>query len=247
MKVAILVSDASFINSLENVINEQGWDIEFYTSSSEFSLADLTSMNVILADQEIDGMTGQDLLKSIYNKTRADLYLMNSDLEGFYEHDTKNDYIKGFIHKDIESIIAKLQYIEAKIKIINLTAISSHKLKVILAKANGYSFNINNDIAYIELRTFLSDESKVHLLDKIKNAGINKAIISYPGQKELSSIHYEQLLEICNFFHRNNKYIAFWNVENKACIDATLDGCKLNRIIPAFNNSKEAAGYLNSK
>jgi len=247
MRVAIIESDASFINELENTITQQGWDVEFYASSSDFSLADLISIDVILADQEVNGMTGQDLLKAIHGKTKADLYLMSSSLESFCERDAQNDYIKGLIRKDVDSIIAKLQYIESKVKIMSLTTSGAFNLNMMLAKANGYSFNIDNGIAYIELQTFLSDENKVHMLDRIKEAGINKAIISYPGQKDLSALHYEQLLEICNFFQRHDKHIAFWNVENNSCITEMLYGCKLNRIIPAFNDSERAIDYLNSK
>jgi len=247
MRIAIIESDASFLNELENVITQQGWDVEFYGSSSDFSLADLTSMNVILADLTINGMSGQELLKSIHNKTKADLYLMSEDLERFCEKDAQSDFIKGLIRKDVNSIIAKLQYIESKIKIMSLTTSGTFNLNAMLAKANGYEMCIDSGIAYIELQTFLSDDNKEHMLNRIHEAGINKAIISYPGQQSLSALHYEQLLEICGFFQRHDKHIAFWNVENNACITEMLDGCKLNKIIPAFNDSEKAINYLNSK
>lgn len=245
MRVAIIESDAGFINELENKISNQGWDVAFYTDTLSFSHATLHALNVVFANKQVNGMTGYDLFKSIHNKTNADLYLMSESLESFCEQGAQHDYIKGFVKRSADSLLTKLQYIESKLRIVSLATTGEHSLNQLMIKANGYSFNVYNGVAYIGLRTFLSCESKRHLFEKVEELGLDKAIISYPGQDNLTPTHYKQLLDICGFFQNNGKKLVFWNIENNACIDEIIRGCKLNRIMPIFNNTGEAISYLN--
>lgn len=245
MNVAIIESDAEFINELENKIGGQGWDVAFYPDASSFSHAAIHTIQAIFANKQINGMTGYDLFKSIHNKTKADLYLMSESLEGFCEIDAQHDYIKGLIKRNADAILTKLQYIESKLRIVTLANTSEYSLNQLMMKANGYSFNVKDGVAYIGLRTFLSCESKRHLFKKVEELDLDKAIISYPGQNNLTSTHYKQLLDICGFFQSNGKKLVFWNIENNACIDEIIHGCKLNRIMPTFNNTGEAIDYLN--
>ncbi len=120
MKVAIIENEENFINSLKQLLHNTDWNVEFYLHSIDFNNADLSSLNVIIVNQNLYGITGKELLYSIHKKTSADLYLMSESLGCFLEKGVQNGCIKGLIKRNLQSIVTKLQYIEVKLRICQL-------------------------------------------------------------------------------------------------------------------------------
>lgn len=247
MKIAIIESDRFFKLKLKQLFKYTDWNIKFYTNSTEFSKAKLFSLNVIIADQNLPGISGRELLHSIHDKTSADLYLMSASLKCFCEEDDQNDYIKGLLKKDPKVIIDKLQYIETKLRINQLIEKEDKNLNEIVINANGYSFEIKGNVAFIGFKRLLSPDSKKNLFNKIQNSKINKAIVSYPNKTQLGTKYYGQLLDLCKFFKYHEGKLAFWNINENEIIRKNLRNCKLDKIISIFNNTEKAIEFLNNQ
>lgn len=127
MKVAIIENDRATKEKLKNTIKQFNWDINFFINSAEFSHRHLNDYDIIIFDNKLKGINGQDLIKSISSKTDAELILLG---DSFNDEDINNQKIKALVNKnDINNMIKHLNYINIKLRIKNLIAKESEKLK----------------------------------------------------------------------------------------------------------------------
>ena len=220
------------------------WDAEFCSDPQTFGRSDINGFNVIIADFGIPTIDGQTLLKSIHGKTDADLYLLCDSADCISKADVSHDYIKGIIKKDIVSIINKLHYLETKYRIKNMMLTENKNMNTIVTRANGYSFEIKGDVAFINIKRVLSDDSKIRLLQKINEACVDKAIVSYPDKKNLHTRHCGQIFDIYKYFFTNGGKVVFCNTKDRS-VDV-LRECKIDQIMPVFENQEEAVEFLHT-
>lgn len=245
MKIAIIVSDDKLIYYLKKAIKQiNDWDASFFFNSQMFGGSDISHFNVIIASFYLPTIDGQALLQSIHKKTSADLYLLCDSIGCISKADISHNYIKGVIKKDVVSIMSKLQYLETKYKIQEMISTEDKNMNDIVARANGYSFEIQKGIAFISVKRLLSEESKTGLLQKIDNAHVNKAIVSYPDRDLLHTMHCGQIFDIYKYLFINGGRMAFCNSENRS-VDV-LHECKIDKIMPIFENQEEAVQFLHT-
>jgi len=245
MKIAIIVNDDKTIYYLQDVINKTtDWDVSFFSDSQKFGMSDISYFDVIIVSYSLPLINGQDLLESIHEKTSADLYLLCDLNDCISKADLSRDYIKGVIKKDISSIINKLHYLETKYRIKKMITIEDENMSNMVVRANGYSFDIDNDVAFIGIKRVLSAKSKTGLLKKIGEANVDKVVISYPDIDRLKTIHCFQIFDIYKHFFTNGGKVVFCNPENIS-VDV-LHECKIDKIMPIFDNQEEAVSFLHT-
>lgn len=245
MKIAIIVNDEKLSLYLKDAIRQIGdWGAEFYSNPQTFGKSDIDSFNVIIAGSSLPIIDGQALLKSIHEKTNADLYLLCGSADCISKADVSHDYIKGIIKNDIASIINKLHYLETKYRIKNMMLTEDRNMNDIVVRANGYSFEIKEDIALISIKRVLSHESKSGLLHKIDESHVVKAIIQYPDKNLLHTMHCGQIFDIYKRFFAHGGKIAFCNTKNRS-VDV-LRECKIDKIMPVFESQEEAVKFLHT-
>lgn len=135
MKVAIIENDVIYINSLKKISEDYLWEMDFFNNSEEFGKVSLKQYSVIIANQDLSTTKGRDLLKSVSEKTNAQLFLMRltSEGNGFSKEDVLNGSISGLIDKsDPKNIIEQLKYIDSKLKINKIIEIENNKYDEII-------------------------------------------------------------------------------------------------------------------
>ncbi len=60
--IGIVDDDPSVRRSLTNLFSSLGWPVEAFTTGEEFLASDFTTLNCIVLDVELPGMSGLDLL-----------------------------------------------------------------------------------------------------------------------------------------------------------------------------------------
>ena len=113
MKIAIILEDFSARTRLAQNLQETDWAVDFFRDSLDFGRAHLSEYDVIISDISISPIDGRQILNSIQDKTKAELYLMGNG--SFSEKDIYNDHIKGLINKnDIKDFFDKINYVSVK-------------------------------------------------------------------------------------------------------------------------------------
>jgi len=247
MRIAIIGGNNKFIYYLKEElakINNDGWNIFFFNNSHDFGKIKIKLFNAIIACSETKPIGGIELLKSIREKTNADLYLLCDSIDCLSKTDISYDLINGVLLNDIDRVIDKLKYLETKYRLQKMAAAEDENINRAVISANGYSFEINNDIAFIEIKRILSEESKSGLIKKCEESGINKAIVSYPDRDYIETSHCSQIFEIYKSVSSRGGKMAFYNKSNKH-IDMFHE-CKMNNIIPIFENQEDAVEFLHT-
>lgn len=122
MKIAIILEDVPARNRLAKTLEATEWSVDFFRDSLDFGKAHLSEYDVIISDVEIHPIDGRQILSSIQDKTKAELYLMGNGI--FSEKDIYNDYIKGLIDRNsIEDLFDKINYVSLKKRLQNSTDI----------------------------------------------------------------------------------------------------------------------------
>lgn len=113
MKIAIILEDISARTRLAKNLQSTGWAVDFFRNSLDFGRAHLSEYDVIISDISISPIDGRQILTSIQDKTKAELYLMGNG--SFSETDIYNDHIKGLINKnDVNDFLDKINYVSLK-------------------------------------------------------------------------------------------------------------------------------------
>ncbi|RLG45546.1 MAG: hypothetical protein DRN81_01120 [Thermoproteota archaeon] len=247
MRVAIIGGDNKFLYYLKERLASDvdgNWDILFFKDSHDFGKIDIKIFNAIIAYSKTNPMSGFELLKSIREKTDADLYLMCDTVECLSQLKSSHNFISGIVLNDVERIIDKFRYLETKYRLQNMIAAEGESINRAVVSANGYSFEINNDIAFIEIKRVLYEENKSGIINKLQDACVNKAIVSYPDRDYIEISHCSQIFEIYKSLSKNGGKMAFCNTNhNKADI---FNECKMDQIIPIFENKEEAVEFLHT-
>lgn len=245
MKIAIIINDDKLMRYLSNAINKIiDWDVSFFLDPQKFGQFDTSCFDVIIAEYSPPVINGQDLLQSIHEKTSADLYLLCDSIDSISKADISQNYIKGVIKKGVISVINKLYYLETKYKIKEMISTEDENMSNMVVRANGYSFSIDNDVAFIGIKRVLSEKSKSGLLKKIGETNIDKVVISYPDIDHLETMHCGQIFDIYKYFFTHGGKMAFCNHDNRS-VDI-LRECKIDRIMPVFENQEEAVNFLHT-
>lgn len=241
MQVAVIEDNVSFQNFLKNALETNDWHTDFFSSPSEFGRVKLEKYDVILVDYHLPNINGRDLIKSISDKTKAEILLMS---ETFEEEDKENQNIKGLFHKeqDIEHVIDQLKYIDAKIRINKCMEEEKEVLENLAF--NGYSIEKDNDIAIIGIKEPLSKESKDIILRKMKE--FKKIIFSFLEKKIVPSIMLGDLTFLYKEFIKRKCKITFFNESKSIDLKTLLVNCSLDKLFPIFDSLEEAKSYLNA-
>jgi hypothetical protein len=113
MKIAIILEDFSARTNLAKTIEMTDWAVDFFRNSLDFGKAHLSEYDVIISDISVHPIDGRQILTSIQDKTKAELYLMGNG--SFSENDIYNDHIKGLINKNnMEDFFDKINYVNVK-------------------------------------------------------------------------------------------------------------------------------------
>ena len=94
MRIAIIEDDLNYQKSIHKVLSSTRWEYTCFNSSLDFGKAVLKEFDVIISDYHLPRISGRELLKSISDKTSAELFLMveNGDFEGKRELYLKHSY-----------------------------------------------------------------------------------------------------------------------------------------------------------
>lgn len=140
MKVAIIVDSLNFQKILNVIIKETTqWDVDFFSDASHFGKdAKLKDYSIIITDFYLPGMNGRELIKSISNKTSAQLAIMSSESNWVSDADLEDKKISTIIDKTVpNNIVDALKYLGAKKEISDCMEIESKNQKEIISLANG--------------------------------------------------------------------------------------------------------------
>ena len=244
MRIAIIDNNKSFTKNLQQYFVKEEWTTWFFnTSESLLSNMKKDTFDVIIADPLLPGMSGRELLFKL-KEDKAELCLMTSNPQLFTESDVKSDHIKNLLKKEPLIIVNKLRYIESKIRIKNLLNKENENVKNMVIGLNGYTFEVQKSTVSIGLNRLLSYEGKIRLYNKIKEANINNAIVSYPNKDSITTRECKELLEISKFFVKTNRKMVFLNSKKYPIINSILKDCKLDKVIPLFEDSKKAIEFV---
>lgn len=244
MKIAVIEDDKTYLQLLKTILKEGSWEIEYFSSPSEFGKVDLKKFDVLVIDHVLPVINGRDLINSISNKTNAEIFLM-SGYNNFSKEDIHDIRIKGLIDKTKpKTIIDQLRYVDAKIRINKCIEVEKEKFQDIIY--NGYNLQLKEDLFFLELKHPLSSESRKTILSKIKEQNIKKLIVSFATD----IIVHSALLGELTFFYKiladEKGKIVFYNSSDQEIVREQLSFCNLDKIIPVFNDKESAISYLQS-
>jgi len=245
MRVAIIEGDDEFRYYLKEALskeNNKEWQILFFNDTPDFGKVEIKIFNTIIVSHTLRTMEGVELLQSIHDKTDADLYLICDSVDCISKTNLSHDYIKGVIKKDPQMIINKLKYLETKCRLNRMIAVEDENMNRVVVSANGYSFEINNNIAFIEIKRILSEESKNGLVKKIDESNVDNAIVSYPDRDYIETMHCSQIFDIYKAIFNHGGKMVFCNTNNKS-VDA-LHECKIDLIMPIFDDREKAIEFF---
>jgi len=140
MKIAVIEDSSTYKNVLKKIIKETtSWEVDFFSDASHFGReAKLSDYSIIIIDFHLPGINGRELLKSISNKTKAQLALMTSKTEWISEEDLNNGTISTIIEKmPPNKVIDSLKYLEAKAMINKYTETEEKNMEEMINLTNG--------------------------------------------------------------------------------------------------------------
>jgi CheY-like chemotaxis protein/anti-anti-sigma regulatory factor len=236
MKVAIIEDlNTPFQKELQTIVDDHGWDTDFFSDSEEFGRADLKAYDIVVVDDDLPHIKGRELIRGISDKTNAQIFLMCTD--SFSEEDLENSSINGLINKNsMESIEDQFKYIDSKIRISKLSEIENEKMKSL--SQNGHTFEIRNNVGILEIKELLTQYSLDRIRREIKESGVNK-IVLYFSCKSILSAHLGILVYIYKYMKEAGGKVSFWpNNSNHA--EELMITCRLDKIIKIYRDIEEA-------
>lgn len=114
MKIAILVDDPVIRSQLlKKMTMAMDLVVDFFQDSRSFGSKKLHEYDIIFADLFLKPLDGRQVLKSIGNKTNADLYLMGNGT--FSENDINDVHIMGLINRNsVDDLMDKIDFVKIK-------------------------------------------------------------------------------------------------------------------------------------
>jgi CheY-like chemotaxis protein len=241
MLIAVIEDNESLKKRLHGLLEKEGWKVDFFQSSSDFGKARLHRYDAILADQTLEPVNGRQLLYSISKKTKAELLLMNDG--PFKDDDAQSEHIKGLIDKSsIEDVMDKLHYINSKLRIQKLAQEERKRLESITSVQ--YDIGTQDGVSIVELNDMSDD-----VVNRVKEALLkdNKNIVlTFPFHEELSSTHLGVIASIYNILKKKDRRIVFWNKFQSKNITKIFELCRLEVLVPVFDDLNEALSFLKS-
>jgi anti-anti-sigma regulatory factor len=169
---------------------------------------------------------------------------MSDRTDVFSDDDVSNQNIAGFINKnDLNDLTHQLEYSDIKIRLNKLIEAEHAKYKEILHNGNqNYTMKEQDGVLIIEINDLITNKSD--LVEKIKQSGKNKAVISFNSKAFLSSSMLGELTYFYKEFKKIRGEIVFWNSSKSELIERTIKECRLDRIIKLVDYLDDAIKYL---
>jgi anti-anti-sigma regulatory factor len=239
MHIAVIEDDPVIREKLKSIIPSEDWLADFYVGTDDFGQADLSDYDVILSDQSLAPIDGRKLLGALSKKTKAELLLMHDGT--FSEVDIYNDHIKGLIDKtDIANIIDKLQYILVKLRIQKLAVEENISFNG-MQENSAFTVNNLNGVATVDILDINEDSEKIHEFFDTTEKDI---ILTFSKLTYLTSMHLGMIVSTYNRLKKHHKKIVYWNKNKSSGIKDIFRDCKLNLIVPIFEDLETAKEYL---
>jgi len=247
MKIAIIDDNNEHAKLIKSSIeHQQNWSVDFFNNAKQFGIAKLELYDVIIAKYGLPTTNGRDLIKSISNKTNAELFLMSSS-HNFVDEDIDNENIAGLIDmSDANNIVDQLKYIDVKIRINKSIKVEEEKFGKASTSLSSscYSLEHKDEIIIIGIKDVLSQDIKDKIIKEINSTKKYKGIIFFPNRVIVPSSFLAELTYFYKQFKIKKGLLAFWNITKSPSMTELLRTCNLDKLFHIFDDLDEAINYL---
>jgi len=248
MKLAVIENSPDFQGLLKEAIKICGIEVSFFPSAEEFGKVSLRHFQVIVADHQLPGTNGTDLLRAVHFKTKAHLALMSSTTSVFKGLSGNEEYIAGLLDKgDLSGVVDWIKWADCQIR---LTASLerdeiqyNHLSSVVSGIANGFRIEQKEGVLLLGLSQFLSKESKAKVTKTLAEADFRAVFYFTEKMPAVQSDNLGQLSSFWQKIRRNRGRMAIF-AEKDSIVFEQLQICNLDKVMKIFNSMSEAQAYV---
>lgn len=235
MKIAIIEENLSRLRDLNNIVSNK-WKVDFFQTSQDFGRANLANYDVVVADCSLPTMQGRDLIKSILDKTHAQMLLMSDSSSVFSKEDIENESINGFIDSP-QTLMDQLSYLDSKIRISKLMEQESDRINGMLS--NGFSLSIKDEVGVLDIKNLPGEATLTRMEKEILAVKVKGIVVCFQSSI-INSLHLGVLVLLYKKMKIYKIKMAFWNRSGDSHVEQLMKDCNLDQLYGIFPSMDQA-------